>query len=107
MHVTVAADWVRGTVVAGEIFTKTREGPGELGGSRDVQPASRDASTEASTVPAEAFKTYVEPELAILYRVALTLTGAPADAEDLVQETVSGRSARSTGSTVGTRVHGC
>ena len=37
---------------------------------------------------ADAFRAYVEPELPILFRVALTLTGSAADAEDLVQETV-------------------
>ncbi len=37
---------------------------------------------------AAAFRTYVEPELGVLFRVALTLRGSPADAEDLVQETV-------------------
>jgi RNA polymerase sigma-70 factor, ECF subfamily len=30
----------------------------------------------------------VEPEVGVLYRVALTLTGQPADAEDLVQDTL-------------------
>jgi RNA polymerase sigma-70 factor (ECF subfamily) len=62
--------------------------PESSAGFRDVQPAPRDASTDASTVPADAFKTHVEPELPVLYRVALTLTGSPTDAEDLVQETV-------------------
>lgn len=36
----------------------------------------------------DAFARYVRPELEVLYRAALTLTGQPADAEDLVQETV-------------------
>lgn len=35
-----------------------------------------------------AFGTYVEPEVAVLLRVAVALTGNWADAEDLVQETV-------------------
>lgn len=35
-----------------------------------------------------AFREHVEPELEVLSRVALTLTGSRADAEDLVQETV-------------------
>jgi RNA polymerase sigma-70 factor (ECF subfamily) len=39
-------------------------------------------------VQSHAFKTHVEPELEVLYRVALTLTGCSADAEDLVQETL-------------------
>lgn len=41
--------------------------------------------------PAErhaAFESYVVPEMQLLYRVALRLTGQPADAEDLVQDTL-------------------
>ncbi len=34
------------------------------------------------------FERYVLPEVAVLYRVALSLTGQPADAEDLVQDTL-------------------
>jgi RNA polymerase sigma-70 factor (ECF subfamily) len=36
----------------------------------------------------QAFAEYVEPELPVLYRVALSLTRDPTDAEDLVQDTV-------------------
>lgn len=36
----------------------------------------------------ETFARYVLPETDVLYRVARTLTGQPADAEDLVQETL-------------------
>lgn len=35
-----------------------------------------------------AFDRYVVPEIPVLYRVALSLTGQPADAEDLVQDTL-------------------
>ncbi|HUX71690.1 MAG TPA: sigma-70 family RNA polymerase sigma factor [Cellulomonadaceae bacterium] len=35
-----------------------------------------------------AFDEYVVPEIPVLYRVALSLTGQPADAEDLVQDTL-------------------
>jgi len=37
---------------------------------------------------AAAFARYVEPEVPVLYRVALTMAGQPADAEDLVQDTL-------------------
>lgn len=37
---------------------------------------------------AAAFRQYVEPEIEVLLRVARTLTGSWADAEDLVQETL-------------------
>jgi RNA polymerase sigma-70 factor (ECF subfamily) len=37
---------------------------------------------------AEAFTRYVVPELDVLYRVALSLTRHPADAQDLVQDTL-------------------
>ncbi len=53
-----------------------------------MQLPLRDEPTSTDVLPADAFKTHVEPELPVLYRVALTLTGSPADAEDLVQETV-------------------
>ncbi len=53
-----------------------------------VEPLRRNTPDGAETSRADAFKTYVEPELAVLFRVAMTLTGSRADAEDLVQETV-------------------
>lgn len=37
---------------------------------------------------ASAFDRYVVPEIPVLYRVALSLAGQPADAEDLVQDTL-------------------
>lgn len=49
---------------------------------------SRDTPDSEQAQRARAFKTHVEPELPVLLRVALTLTGSRADAEDLVQETV-------------------
>ncbi|MEO6143107.1 MAG: sigma-70 family RNA polymerase sigma factor [Dermatophilaceae bacterium] len=53
-------------------------------GSRSV-PTPSDSADPARAL---AFRTHVEPELQVLLRVARTLTGNPADAEDLVQETV-------------------
>jgi RNA polymerase sigma-70 factor (ECF subfamily) len=43
---------------------------------------------EAERVRQELFAEYVLPEVEVLLRVALTLTSQPADAEDLVQETL-------------------
>jgi RNA polymerase sigma-70 factor (ECF subfamily) len=51
-----------------------------------VQPPNRHPPDCARPVKSEAFRTHVEPELDVLFRVALTLTGSSADAEDLVQE---------------------
>lgn len=46
----------------------------------------------APAVPAvsrdESFQTHVVPQIDVLYRVAVSLTGHPADAEDLVQDTL-------------------
>jgi RNA polymerase sigma-70 factor (ECF subfamily) len=53
-----------------------------------VQPPRRTSRDDTRANRAHAFKTYVEPELEVLLRVARTLTGSPADAEDLVQETL-------------------
>jgi len=51
-------------------------------GSRCMTEAARDQQ------PRLAFDHYVVPEIPVLYRVALSLTGQPADAEDLVQDTL-------------------
>ncbi len=47
-----------------------------------TEPAPKDIAHE------EAFATYVVPEVDVLYRVALSITRNPADAEDLVQDTL-------------------
>ncbi|QZY30125.1 RNA polymerase sigma factor [Nocardioides coralli] len=55
-----------------------------------MQPAQPPTSGE-STAPdgaTAAFARYVEPEIQVLLRVARTLTGSTANAEDLVQETL-------------------
>ncbi len=57
---------------------------GALKGSDGV-PMHSNGADRART---RAFGTHVEPELAVMLRVARTLTGNQADAEDLVQETV-------------------
>ncbi len=65
----------------------TRRGGKERGGP----PGSRGV-TSAATVNRELraalFRRFVEPEIDVLLRVAQTLTGSWADAEDLVQETL-------------------
>jgi RNA polymerase sigma-70 factor (ECF subfamily) len=53
-----------------------------------VQPPNRNPPDCDQHAQSQAFKTHVEPELKVLFRVALTLTGSSADAEDLVQETL-------------------
>jgi RNA polymerase sigma-70 factor, ECF subfamily len=53
-----------------------------------VHPTNGNHPDRAEIERARAFKTYVEPELEVLFRVARTLTGSSADAEDLVQETL-------------------
>ncbi|MEO5983346.1 MAG: sigma-70 family RNA polymerase sigma factor [Pedococcus sp.] len=54
-------------------------------GSPNVPEPSQDVEARAS---ARAFREYVEPELEVLLRVAHSLTGSTADAEDLTQETL-------------------
>ncbi len=44
--------------------------------------------TNSTAAPEYAFRTYVEPEIEVLLRVARTLTGSWADSEDLVQDTL-------------------
>jgi RNA polymerase sigma-70 factor (ECF subfamily) len=46
------------------------------------------SSTISKAAREEAFRAYVEPEIDVLLRVAQTVTGSWADAEDLVQETL-------------------
>ncbi|MDQ2757089.1 MAG: sigma-70 family RNA polymerase sigma factor [Actinomycetota bacterium] len=46
------------------------------------------APTTSNAARQRAFHIYVEPEIAVLLRVAKTLTGSWADAEDLVQDTL-------------------
>lgn len=51
-----------------------------------MQPS--DAGPMTDLARREAFERHVEPEIPVLLRVARTLTGSAADAEDLVQETL-------------------
>ncbi len=53
-----------------------------------VPDGANGADGAGSTNRAVRFARYVEPEIAVLYRVALTLAGQRADAEDLVQDTL-------------------
>ena len=48
-----------------------------------VQPPRRNTPETVETLRADVFHTHVEPELPVLFRVALTLTGSQADAEAL------------------------
>ncbi|MFF7190397.1 sigma-70 family RNA polymerase sigma factor [Streptomyces sp. NPDC008222] len=49
---------------------------------------TEDTECESSKAQDSAFASYVLPEVGVLRRVAMTLTAQPADAEDLVQETL-------------------
>lgn len=73
-------DWFAGRV-PGNIL-------GLAWGSPSVQPPGQNSPETTETERAHAFKTHVEPELEVLFRVALTISGSPVDAEDLVQETL-------------------
>ncbi len=57
---------------------------GDPAGSSRVKPSVVDATTARK----DAFVRYVEPEITVMLRVAQTLTGSWADAEDLVQDTM-------------------
>jgi RNA polymerase sigma-70 factor (ECF subfamily) len=62
--------------------------PGKV---RTQPPGSPDVNTAPPTSIADrqrAFRTYVEPEIEVMLRVAQTLTGSWADSEDLVQDTL-------------------
>jgi len=48
-----------------------------------VQPPRRNTPETVETLRADAFQTHAGAELPVLFRVALTLTGSPADAEAL------------------------
>ncbi|MEO7259833.1 MAG: sigma factor, partial [Jatrophihabitantaceae bacterium] len=62
-------------------FGKVRPRPP---GSSGVSSATTDSTGQRQ----HAFRTYVEPEIEVLLRVARTLTGSWADSEDLVQDTL-------------------
>lgn len=55
----------------------------------------------------ESYQQHVLPEVDVLLRVALSLTDQPADAEDLVQDTLLRAWRSSTRSTGATRGRGC
>jgi len=62
------------------------KGNGPAPGFLDVSSAPTDTDTAAARQ--DAFRRYVEPDIEVLLRVAQTLTGSWADAEDLVQDTL-------------------
>lgn len=67
----------------------TGNGAGAERGSRDVGDVGTDDDLDLHTSDAgRAFARWVEPELDVLLRVARSLTGSWADAEDVVQETL-------------------
>lgn len=49
---------------------------------------TQDAGDEAEQARRRGFERWVLPEVVVLYRVALTITAQPADAEDVVQDTL-------------------
>ena len=51
-------------------------------------PSAATPDDAERSTSAAAFARHVEPEVPVLYRVALTMVGQPADAEDLVQDTL-------------------
>jgi RNA polymerase sigma-70 factor (ECF subfamily) len=55
---------------------------------RQDERGFRHVTEAAESGRPSAFDTYVVPEIPVLYRVALSLAGQPADAEDLVQDTL-------------------
>jgi RNA polymerase sigma-70 factor (ECF subfamily) len=57
----------------------------EHGPAQQGSPSVTDAARAAGPSP---FDVHVLPHVDVLYRVALSLTGQPADAEDLVQDTL-------------------
>ena len=62
-----------------------------MSGKRDEPPSGSDPVSQPSAPPdtrAEAFREHVEPELEVMLRVALSLTGRRPDAEDLLQESL-------------------
>ncbi len=62
--------------------------PSDIAGSPSVTPGLNDAAPAAQAARSSAFAEYVEPEIDVLLRVARTLTGTWADAEDLVQDSL-------------------
>lgn len=55
---------------------------------RRVPAGVEPSAARADELQQAAFARYVLPEIEVLYRVALTITAQPADAEDLVQDTL-------------------
>lgn len=51
-------------------------------------PRVKSSVVDATATRQDAFVRYVEPEIAVMLRVAQTLTGSWADSEDLVQDTM-------------------
>lgn len=72
----------------GEHMREAGKESSDIAGSPSVTPGCNDAATAARAARTSAFAEYLEPEIDVLLRVARTLTGTWADAEDLVQDTL-------------------
>lgn len=72
--------------------TETRSGvrgfPAEQNGTFTADWGLPNVINASPNAAPSAFDEYVVPEIPVLYRVALSLAGQPADAEDLVQDTL-------------------
>lgn len=64
------------------------ECPHRAAGFRYVGQPALDADADADAARQQAFARHVLPEIEVLYRVALSICAQPADAEDLVQDTL-------------------
>lgn len=72
------------TADSGQLFAASWNASAVSPGSGRVEEQAEDVRTRRD----RAFAEHVVPEVGVLFRVALSITAQPADAEDLVQETL-------------------